>query len=168
MKPQIKMNPYRISSATNDKYMHLKVTDMAQSMSFYVDLLGLKTDLVFVDHTAAYLSAGRHHYLLALDTWFEQHLPQSEAQGTGIFHSLIQYLTRKDLAIVYLHLKTAAYPLIDAVDLGVSEIIYLEDPDGNSLELCWDRPKKEWPKKPNGNFEMSSRPLDLEDLLLML
>ena len=168
MQAQIKMNPYRISSATNDKYMHLKVTDMAQSMSFYVDLLGFKTDLVYEDHTAAYLSAGSHHYLLALDTWFEQHLPQSGGHGISIFHSLIQYPTRKDLAIVYLHLKTAAYPLIDAVDLGVSEIIYLEDPDRNSLELCWDRPKKEWPKKPNGNFEMSSRPLDLEDLLLML
>ena len=105
---------------------------------------------------------------MALDTWFAQHLPQSESQGTGIFHSLIQYPTRKDLATVYLNLKTATYPLVDAVALGVSEIIYLKDPDGNSIELCWDRPKKEWSKKPNGDFEMSSQPLDLEGLLLML
>ena len=69
-------------------------------------------------------------------TWFAQHLPQSEAQGTGIFHTTLQYPTRKDLATVYLNLKTAAYPLVDAVDLGVSEIIYIEDPDGNSLKLC--------------------------------
>ena len=79
---------------------------------------------------------GSHHYLLGLATWFTQHLPQSEAQGTGIFHTPLQYPTRKDLATVYLNLKTAAYPLVDAVDLGVSEIIYIEDPDGNSLKLC--------------------------------
>jgi len=162
------MNPYQISNDDQSKYVHLKVTELARSMDFYVDLLGFKITLAYEDHTAAYLSAGSHHYLLALDTWFAQHLPQSEAQGTGIFHSLIQYPTRKDLAVIYLNLKTAAYPLVDAVDLGVSEIIYLEDPDGNSMELCWDRPKKEWPKKPNGDFEMSSRPLDLEGLLLML
>jgi len=159
------MNPYRISNVNNDKYVHLKVTDMAQSMGFYVDLLGFKTDRVYEDHTAACLSTGSHHYLLGLGTWFEQHLPQSEAQGTSVFHSLIQYPTRKDLAIVYLHLKTAAYPLIDAVDLGVSEVIYLEDPDGNSLELCWDRPKKEGSKQPKDVFDRSSHPLDLEDLL---
>ena len=120
------------------------------------------------NHTAAYLSAGGHHYLLALDTWFAQHLPQSEAQGTSIFHSLIQYPTRKDLAIVYLNLKTAAYPLVDAVDLGVSEIIYLEDPRRKQHGIVLGSPKKEWPKKPNGAFERSSRPLDLEGLLLML
>jgi catechol 2,3-dioxygenase len=108
---------------------------------------------------------GSHHYLLDLAPWFAQHLPQSEAQGTGIFHTTLQYPTRKDLATVYLNLKTAAYPLVDAVDLGVSEIIYLEDPDGNSMELCWDRSKTEWPKKPNGAFEILSRPLDLEGLL---
>jgi catechol 2,3-dioxygenase len=102
---------------------------------------------------------------LDLAPWFAQHLPQSEAQGTGIFHTTLQYPTRKDLATVYLNLKTAAYPLVDAVDLGVSEIIYLEDPDGNSMELCWDRSKTEWPKKPNGAFEILSRPLDLEGLL---
>ena len=162
------MNSYRISNANNDKYVHLKVTHLAQSMGFYVDLLGFKTDLAYEDHTAAYLSAGSHHYLLALNTWFAQHLSQSEAQGMSIFHSLIQYPTRKDLATVYLNLKTAAYPLVDAVDLGVSEIIYLEDPNGNSLELCWDRPKQKWPKKPNGDFEMSSQPLDLKGLLLKL
>ena len=162
------MNPYQISNDLQSKYVHLKVTDMTCSMDFYVELLGFKITLTYEDHTAAYLSAGSHHYLLALDTWFAQHLPQSESRGTGIFHSLIQYPTRKDLAVIYLNLKTAAYPLVDAVDLGVSEIIYLEDPDGNSMELCWDRPKKEWPKKPNGDFEMSSRPLDLEGLLLML
>jgi catechol 2,3-dioxygenase len=162
------MNPYQISNDDQNKYVHLKVTELIRSMEFYVELLGFKVILAYEDHTAAYLSAGSHHYLLALDTWFAQHLPQSEAQGTGIFHSLIQYPTRKDLAVIYLNLKTAAYPLVDAVNLGVSEIIYLEDPDGNSMELCWDRPKKEWPKKPNGSFELSSRPLDLEGLLLML
>ena len=140
------MNPYQISNDDQSKYVHLKVTELARSMDFYVELLGFKITLTYEDHTAA----------------------QSEAQGTGIFHSLIQYPTRKDLAVIYLNLKTAAYPLVDAVDLGVSEIIYLKDPDGNSMELCWDRPKKEWPKKPNGSFEMSSRPLDLEGLLLIL
>ena len=162
------MNPYQISNVDQSKYVHLKVTELARAMDFYVDLLGFKISLAYEDHTAAYLSDGSHHYLLALATWFAQHLPQSESQGTGIFHSTLQYPTRKDLATVYLNLKTVAYPLIDAVDLGVSEIIYLEDPDGNSMELCWDRPKKEWPKKPDGSFEMSSRPLDLEGLLLMM
>ncbi len=161
------MNPHRIYSTNNDNYVHLTVTDLAQSMDFYVKLLGFKVSLYYEDHSAAYLSTGSHHYLLALDTWFAQYLPHSESQGLGIFHSLIQYPTRKDLAAVYLNLKTATYPLIDAVDLGVSEIIYLEDPDGNSLELCWDRPKKEKPKQPKGIFNRSN-PLDLEDLLRAL
>ena len=81
---------------------------------------------------------------------------------------IICWLWTLGLLSIYLNLKTAAYPLVDAVDLGVSEIIYLEDLEGNSMELCWDRPKTEWPKKPNGDFERSSRPLDLEGLLLML
>ena len=141
---------------------------MVKSINFYVDLLGFKTDLVYEGHTAAHLSTGSHHYLLALDTWFAQYLPQSESQGTGIFHSLIQYPTRKDLATVYLNLKTANYPLIDAIDLGVSEIIYLKDPDRNSIELCWDRPKEERQKQPKGVFYRSSHPLDLGDLLRAL
>ena len=162
------MNPKEISSSNNEKYVHLKVTNMAQSLNFYVELLGFKLSLYYEDHSAAHLSTGSHHYLLALETWFAQHLPQSKSQGTGIFHSLIQYPTRKSLALAYLHLKTAAYPLLDAVDLGVSEIIYLEDPDRNSLELCWDRPKKERSKQPRGIFDRSTHPLDLEDLLRAL
>ena len=162
------MNPKEISSSNNEKYVHLKVTNMAQSLNFYVELLGFKLSLYYEDHSAAHLSTGSHHYLLALETWFAQHLPQSESQGTGIFHTLIQYPTRKNLATVYLNLKTAAYPLLDAIDLGVSEIIYLEDPDGNSLELCWDRPKKERPKQPRGIFDRSTHTLDLEDLLRAL
>ena len=162
------MNPHRIPKVNNVKYVCVKVTDMIKSINFYVDLLGFKTDLVYENHTAAHLSAGSHHYLLTLETWFAQYLPQSDSQGTGIFHSLIQYPTRKDLATVYHNLKTAAYPLLDAVDLGVSEIIYLEDPDENSIELCWDRPKKEIPKQPKGILDRSSHPLDLEDLLRTL
>ena len=162
------MNPHRIYSTNNDNYVHLKVTDLTKSLDFYVDLLGFKTDLVDEDNMAAYLSTESHHYLLALETWFAQYLPQSESQGMGIFHTLIQYPTRKNLATVYLNLKTADYPLLDAIDLGVSEIIYLEDPDGNSLELCWDRPKKERPRQPKGIYDMSSKPLDLEDLLRTL
>ena len=162
------MNPYRIYSTNNDNSVNLKVTDLAQSLDFYVDLLGFKTDLVYEGNTAAHLSTGSHHYLLALDTWFAQYLPQIESQGTGIFHSLIQYPTRKDLATVYLNLKTANYPLIDAIALGVSEIIYLKDPDRNSIELCWDRPKEERQKQPKGVFYRSSHPLDLGDLLRAL
>ena len=162
------MNPKRIYSTNNDNYVHLKVTDLTKSLDFYVDLLGFKTDLVDEDNMAAYLSTESHHYLLALETWFAQYLPQSESQGMGIFHTLIQYPTRKNLATVYLNLKTAAYPLLDAIDLGVSEIIYLEDPDGNSLELCWDRPKKEKSKQPKGILNRSSHPLDLKDLLRAL
>ena len=162
------MNPKEISNSNNEKYVHLKVTNMAQSLNFYVELLGFKLSLYYEDHSAAHLSTGSHHYLLALETWFAQHLPQSESKGSGIFHSVIQYPTRKSLAVAYLRLKTAAYPLLDAVDLGVSEIIYLEDPDGNSLELCWNRPKKERPKQSKGIFDALSYPLDLEDLLKAL
>ena len=79
------MNPYQISNDLQSKYVHLKVTELARAMDFYVDLLGFKVTLAYEDHTAAYLSAGSHHYLLALDTWFAQHLPQSETQGTGHF-----------------------------------------------------------------------------------
>ena len=162
------MNPHRIYSTNNDNYVHLKVTDLTKSIDFYVDLLGFKTDLLYEDDMAAHLYTESHHYLLALETWFAQHLPQSESQGTDIFHSVIQYPTRKSLAVAYLRLKTAAYPLLDAVNLGVSEIIYLEDPDGNSLELCWDRPKEKRPKQPKGILDRFSHPLDLEDLLRAL
>ena len=162
------MNSRRIYSTNNENYVHLKITDLTQSLDFYIDLLGFKIELMYEEHKAAHLSTGNYHYLLASDTWFAQHLPQSESQGTVIFHSIIQYPTRKNLATVYLNLKTAAYPLLDAFDLGVSEIIYLEDPDGNSLELCWDRPKKERPKQSKGIYDMSSKPLDLEDLLRTL
>ena len=159
------MDLYEISGEDKNKYVHINVTDMARSITFYVDLLGFETNLIYEDNSAAYLSAGSHHYLLALDTWFFKNLPQSKFQGTRIIHSLIQYPSRKHLGIVCLNLKTAAYPLIDAIDLGVSEVIYLEDPDGNSVELCWDRPKNEWPQKPNGTFDMSSKSLNLEDLI---
>ena len=162
------MNPKHFSTINNRRYVHLKVTDLTRSMDFYVGLLGFKVSLAYEEGTAAYLSAGSHHYLLGLATWFAQHLPQFESQGTDIFHSLIKYPTRKTLAQTYHNMVKAAYPISQAIDLGVSENIYLKDPDNHSIELCWDRPKEDWPKKPNGAPDMSTKPLNLTSLLAAL
>jgi catechol 2,3-dioxygenase len=114
---------------------------------------------------AAFISAGGYHHHIGLNTWFSKDAPPAQTHGVGLFHTAILYPTRKDLAFIFDRLRKADYPLTGASDHGVSEALYLNDPDNNGIELYWDRPKERWSYKPDGTIEMFTRALDLEDLL---
>lgn len=100
-----------------------------------------------------------------LNTWHSKDAPSASKNAVGLYHTAIVYPTRKDLATIFRRIRNANYHLTGASDHGVSEALYLDDPDGNGVELYWDRPKEEWPMKPDGILEMYTRPLDLNDLL---
>lgn len=112
-----------------------------------------------------FISAGGYHHHIGLNTWFSKGLGPLQQNGVGLFHTAILYPTRKDLAIILKRLIDANYTLDGASDHGVSEAIYLNDPDGNGVELYWDRPQALWPQKPDGSLEMFTNALDIEDLL---
>ena len=114
---------------------------------------------------AAFISAGGYHHHIGLNTWYSKGFPPASKDGVGLYHTAIVYPTRKDLAIIYDRLRRAYYPLTGASDHGVSEALYLDDPDGNGVELYWDRPKEQWPKKSDGSLDMFTNALDIENLL---
>lgn len=114
---------------------------------------------------AAFISAGGYHHHIGLNTWYSKGAPSATKSGVGLFHTAILYPTRKDLALIYDRLRKADYPLSGASDHGVSEALYLEDPDGNGVELYWDRPKEFWPFNDEGSLDMYTKALDLESLL---
>jgi catechol 2,3-dioxygenase len=112
-----------------------------------------------------FVSAGGYHHHIGLNTWYSKNGQPPPRHSTGLFHTAILYPTKKDLAIVLKRLITAKYPLIGASDHGVSLAIYLEDPDGNGVELYWDKGKEAWPLDESGNLLMFTEPLDLQELL---
>jgi catechol 2,3-dioxygenase len=114
---------------------------------------------------AAFISAGGYHHHIGLNTWHSKGAPPASPEGVGLYHTAILYPTRKDLAAICERLIKANYPLTGASDHGVSEAIYLDDPDGNGVELYWDRAPEHWPKKSDGSLEMFTRPLDLHGLI---
>lgn len=147
-------------------HVHLKVADLQRALDFYCGVLGF--EVTTTRPGAAFISAGGYHHHLGLNTW-ESRGGQPPAPGTtGLFHTAILYPTRKLLADALRRLVIAKIPLEGASDHGVSEALYLRDPDDNGVELYWDRPKDKWPKKPDGSLEMFTRPLDLHDLLAEL
>lgn len=154
---------YKIPSQTRIGHVHLKVSDIQRSLDFYCGLLGFDLITTYGDQ-AAFISAGGYHHHIGLNTWYSAGAPPARKEGVGLFHTAILYPTRKDLASIYLRLKTAGYPLTGASDHGVSEALYLDDPDGNGVELYWDRPRELWPKKSDGTIDMFTRRLDLEGL----
>lgn len=155
---------YSIPSQTRIGHVHLKVSDLEQSLAFYCDLLGFELMLKLGNH-AAFISAGGYHHHIGLNTWHSKGFPRATKNGVGLYHTAILYPTRKDLAIIYNRLLDRNYPLTGASDHGVSEAIYLDDPDGNGVELYWDKPKENWPLNPEGKFDLVSNPLDLNALL---
>ncbi|MGH1366349.1 MAG: VOC family protein [Calditrichia bacterium] len=155
---------YTIPSKTRIGHIHLKVSDLERSLQFYRDLLGFEVITMYGDQ-AAFISAGGYHHHIGLNTWQSKDMPPAPKQGVGLFHTAILYPTRKDLATIYNRLRKANYPLTGASDHGVSEALYLDDPDGNGVELYWDRPKDQWPKKANGSLEMYTKALDIDGLL---
>ena len=155
---------YKIPDGVRIGHVHLKVADLERSLKFYRDLLGFELQQYYGDN-AAFISAGGYHHHIGLNTWYSKDAPPAPTRSAGLFHTAILYPTRKELAIVFKRLIDASYPLTGASDHGVSEALYLNDPDKNGVELYWDRPKEEWPKKNDGTIEMYTRPLDLKGLL---
>lgn len=158
------MNDYKIPAQTRIGHVHLKVSDIQQSLDFYCDLLGFEKMVMYGDQ-AAFISAGGYHHHIGLNTWESKGAPPAPAYAPGLFHTAILYPERKDLAAILQRLVDAKYPITGASDHGVSEAIYLDDPDKNGVELYWDRPKEQWPVDENGELTMYTRRLDIEGLL---
>ncbi|WP_103665125.1 VOC family protein [Gracilimonas amylolytica] len=157
-------DPYKIPSKTQIGHIHLKVSDLERSLEFYCGLLGFQLITTYGDQ-AAFISAGGYHHHIGLNTWQSKDAPPAPKRSAGLFHTAILYPTRKDLAAILQRLIDHNYPISGASDHGVSEAIYLDDPDQNGVELYRDRPRDEWPETPEGNIDMYTRPLDVDDLL---
>ena len=157
-------NNYQIPPQTRIGHVHLKVSDLNRSLQFYCELLGFQLTQRY-GHQAAFVSAGGYHHHIGLNTWFSSGAGKAAPHGVGLFHTAILYPERKDLGHILKRLLEANYPISGASDHGVSEAIYLDDPDGNGVELYWDRPETEWPKTAEGTLNMYTNALDLEELL---
>lgn len=158
------METYRAPARTSIGHVHLKVSDLQRSLNFYCGLLGFELTTTYGDQ-AAFVSAGGYHHHLGLNTWHSRNAPPAVRNAVGLYHTAILYPTRKDLAEILNRLMASDYPLTGASDHGVSEALYLNDPDANGVELYWDRPKDQWPKNADGSLHMYTRPLDLQNLL---
>jgi len=146
-------------------HVHLKVADLERALVFYRDVLGFELTQRYGDE-AAFLSAGGYHHHIGLNTWQSAGGKPPLSRSTGLYHLAIAYPTRAELADALRRVLRAGIPLEGASDHGVSEAIYLRDRDGNGVELYWDRPREEWPRKANGDLAMGTEPLDLDQLLL--
>ena len=155
---------YTVPANTHIGHVHLRVSDLERSLAFYRDILGF-TVTQWYGNSAVFLSAGGYHHHIGLNTWYSAGAPSAPQRGCGLFHAAIVYPTRKDLAVALQRLNEASYPLTGASDHGVSQALYLNDPDGNGVELYWDRPRQEWPLGAAGNIQMFTDHLDLENLL---
>jgi len=158
---------YNVPPKVRIGHVHLKVANLERAMGFYCDLLGFEV-ITMIGNQAAFISAGGYHHHIGLNTWQSKNMPSAPKRGVGLFHTAILYPTRKDLAYIFNRLHDANYPLTGASDHGVSEALYLDDPDGNGVELYWDRPKEEWPQKADGALEMYTKALDLDGFLAEL
>lgn len=158
------MDSYRIPSATRIGHVHLKVSDLQRSLDFYCGLLGFEMVMMY-GKDAAFISAGGYHHHIGLNTWQSKGGKPAPKNAAGLFHTAILFPTRKDLAVIFKRITDAKYPLTGAADHGVSEALYLDDPDENGVELYWDRPRNLWPKDENGELTMYTRQLDMNGLL---
>lgn len=145
-------------------HVHLKVADIDRALRFYHDILGFEITQRYGSQ-AVFLSAGGYHHHIALNTWESLNGKPPPRGSTGLFHLAILYPTRPSLAGVLKRLIDAQIALDGASDHGVSEALYLRDPDDNGVELYWDRPEDEWPRDGNGNLGMYTHPLDVQALL---
>jgi catechol 2,3-dioxygenase len=145
-------------------HVHLKVADLDRALGFYRDVLGFDVTQRYGTH-AAFLSAGGYHHHIGLNTWESQGGSPPHQGATGLYHLAILYPSRAELADALQRVMKARVPLEGASDHGVSEALYLRDPDGNGVELYWDRPREQWPRTPDGGLNMITDPLDVEGLL---
>ena len=156
--------PAPINPGTRIGHVHLKVADLERAIGFYRDVLGFEVTQRMGEH-AAFLSAGGYHHHIGLNTWQSRGGLAPPIGSTGLFHAAILYPTRAALAQALRRLLSAGVRLDGAADHGVSEALYLRDPDGNGLELYCDRPPDQWPRTASGELAMVTEPLDLEELL---
>lgn len=154
----------RISPGASIGHVHLKVADIERALEFYRDILGFEVMQWYGDE-AVFISAGGYHHHIGLNTWMSKGAPPAPRGSAGLFHLAILYPERRDLSQALQWLLEAGYQLDGASDHGVSEALYLRDPDENGVELYVDRPEEEWPRTEDGGLVMVTRPLDLEDLL---
>ena len=145
-------------------HVHLKVADLDRALAFYVGVLGLELMQRF-GSSAAFLSAGGYHHHIGLNTWESLGATPPPAGHTGLYHLALVYPTRASLGDALQRLIAAKIPLDGATDHGVSEALYLRDPDQNGVELYWDRPRDQWPRTASGALAMHTAPLNLKSLL---
>lgn len=155
---------YTIPPQARIGHVHLKVADLERSLAFYCDLLGFELTTTY-GTDAAFISAGGYHHHIGLNTWYSKNAAPAPVRSAGLFHTAIVYPTRKDLAIIYKRIADAGYPFSGFSDHGVSEALYLNDPDQNGVELYWDKPADQWPLKADGSIDMYTQPLELDSLL---
>jgi catechol 2,3-dioxygenase len=153
-----------IHPAVRIGHVHLKVADLERAIGFYCGVLGFELTQRF-GSSAAFISAGGYHHHIGLNTWESKAGPPPQPGSTGLYHLAILYPDRAALADALRRLVEARIPLDGASDHGVSEALYLRDPDGNGVELYRDRPEAEWPRNPAGQLAMVTAPLDVEALL---
>ena len=146
-------------------HVHLKVADLERSLAFYRDVLGFEVTQK-IGTQAAFLSTNGYHHHLGLNTWESAHGRPPARGTTGLYHVAILFPSKAELAAAVSRVMKAGFPLEGAADHGVSEAVYLKDPDGNGLELYWDRPREDWPRAADGSLAMFTAPLDLNRLLL--
>src|ERR1051325_10480781 len=158
------MSTNPISPEARIGHVHLKVSDLERALQFYCGVLGFELMQRHGDEVA-FVSAGGYHHHIGLNTWESAHGAPAPPGTTGLYHFAILYPTRAAFADALRRLIDAKIPLEGASDHGVSEALYLRDPDQNGIELYWDRPQSEWPRDARGGLAMVTRPLDLENLL---
>ncbi|MBX6426947.1 MAG: VOC family protein [Variibacter sp.] len=161
--PATTPSPKPIDPGARIGHVHLKVADLERALGFYCGVLGFT--LMQRMAGAAFVSAGGYHHHIGLNTWESLNAGPPPRGTTGLYHVAILYPTRAALADALRRLMAAGIPLEGASDHGVSEALYLRDPDDNGVELYRDRPREEWPRAPDGSLAMVTQPLDLADLL---
>ena len=155
---------HAVAPGTRVGHIHLKVADLDRAIGFYSGVLGFELQQKF-GNQAAFLSAGGYHHHIGLNTWESLGAPPPPPGHTGLYHTAFLYETRADLADALRRVLAAGLKLTGAADHGVSEALYLDDPDGNGVELYWDRDKANWPRDADGNLQMVNARIDLEELL---
>lgn len=157
-------SPRPIAPGARIGHVHLRVSDLQRSLAFYCDVLGFELTQRY-GRQAAFVSAGGYHHHIGLNTWESLGGSPPPPGSTGLYHVAILYPSRADLADALVRLREAGISLDGAADHGVSEALYLHDPDHNGIELYWDRPPERWPRDAEGRLAMDTRPLDIEALL---
>ena len=160
--PQKDVNP--ISPGARIGHVHLKVANIDRALGFYCGVLGFELIARF-GQEAAFVSAGGYHHHIGLNTWESRGGSPPPPGTTGLYHLAILYPTRADLSDAFRRVIGAGIQLDGASDHGVSEALYLRDPDENGVELCWDRPREQWPHLPDGQLQIFTKALDIDGLL---